>query len=439
MTIYEIISKKRRGEKLSADEILFITEGFTRGDVPDVQMAAFLMAVCINGMDFEETMQLTGAMMYSGDVYDLDKEIGLCADKHSTGGVGDKTTLVVAAVCASCGVYVPKMSGRGLGFTGGTIDKLESIPGYRTELSHEEFIGIVKKAGFAVTSQSGHLVPADKKMYALRDITATVDSIPLICSSIMSKKLATGAGRLVLDVKCGSGAFMKNADDARELARFMLETARRMGRKCTCVITDMDKPLGRTAGNGIEVAEALQLLKGEIRPGADGLYQVCMELAARMLMLCGKGTRDECVALAENAISTGAAYEAFCQNVSLQGGDVHALEDYSLLYSPKKTLLIRADRSGFISRIDCEKAGLCAVSLGAGRQRKGDAVDHSSGIHFVKTVGEYTDKGDIIAEIMTSTPSCDTDDAAHMISSAYHITEEEPERIPPVIYTMDTV
>ncbi|MDE7288593.1 MAG: thymidine phosphorylase, partial [Oscillospiraceae bacterium] len=303
MTIYEIITKKKHNVELSMAEINWVVEGYTLGKIPDYQMSALLMAVCFNSLSDRETVDLTMAMARSGDMLKPDTG-GFNVDKHSTGGVGDKTTLIVAPIAASCGVFVPKMSGRGLGHTGGTIDKLEAIPGFNTALSYEKFLEIVRTAGLAVAGQTGSLVPADKKIYALRNATATVDSIPLICSSIMSKKLATGADGIILDVKVGSGAFMKNTEDAEKLAEQMVRVGKLAGRKVTAVLTDMDKPLGRTVGNSLEVMEAIDALKGK---APDDLMEVSLTLAAEMIFTAGKGDETACRKMAEEAVTSGAA------------------------------------------------------------------------------------------------------------------------------------
>ncbi len=402
MTAYDLITKKKRGVELSEDEIQWLVMSYVSGDVPDYQMSAFLMAVCFSSMTAKETAALTLAMMNSGDVYDLSEELGICADKHSTGGVGDKVTLIAAPICAACGVKVPKMSGKGLGHTGGTIDKLESIPGFRTALSHDEFIDIVNKAGFAVASQTGSLVPADKKIYDLRNATATVDCIPLISSSVMSKKLATGANCIVLDVKSGDGAFMKTAEEAEALSLSMLSAARSLGRKCSALITDMNKPLGRNVGNGLEVIEAAEALKG--RCPAD-LYEVCMSISAHMMNLAGAGTAAECRIKAEKAISSGDAFCAFEKMTELQGGNSRALTDYSLLGKAKYTLKVISPESGCIDRISCEKTGLIALSLGAGRKNKESTVDPTAGIVFERTVGDHVSKGEVLGTVMSSSVS----------------------------------
>jgi pyrimidine-nucleoside phosphorylase len=430
MTAYDIIMKKRRGHELSAEEIKWITDSFVSGDVPDYQMSALLMAICFNGMTSEETAALTLAMKNSGDVYSPSKELGeICIDKHSTGGIGDKTTLIAIPICAACGVFVPKMSGRGLGHTGGTIDKLEAIPGLRTSLTHEEFISVTREAGFAVSGQTGSLVPADKKIYALRNATATVDSIPLICSSIMSKKLATGADGIVLDVKVGDGAFMKNYDDALKLAEAMIKVGSLSGKKCTTVLTDMEKPLGMAVGNSVEVIEAVNALKGSCP--AD-LLEISLTIAAEMLYTAGKGTADECMKLAENALSSGKALSSLEKMIGLQGGDTRVLNDYSLLGVPTQTRQIISDKEGYISGISCEKTGLISLSLGAGRKFKGGSIDRTAGIVFNKTVGDIVKKGDVLGTLMTSS-DCDLNAAEKDFRELFSFSETVPEKKPSVL------
>lgn len=423
MTAYDIIMKKRRGTELTDSEIKWFVDGYVKGEIPDYQMSALLMAICLCSMTSAETASLTMAMMHSGDTFSPSAELGrICIDKHSTGGVGDKTTLITVPICAACGVYVPKMSGRGLGHTGGTIDKLESVPGLETSLSHEKFIDVVRKAGFSISGQTGTLVPADKKIYALRNATATVDSIPLICSSIMSKKLATGADGIVLDVKVGDGAFMKNYDDAVRLANEMTAVGKQLGRKCTAVITNMDKPLGRAVGNSVEMIEAAEALKGRC---PDDLSEVSIALAVEMLMLAGLGTFGKCRELAENAVSSGKAFAALELMVGLQGGDIKALSDYSLLGVPKRTAEVRADRSGYISKISCEKTGLISLSLGAGRTVKDGHIDKTAGIVFAHTVGDHVNKGDVLGTVMTSS-ECDFDAAQEAFRNVFSFSDSEP-------------
>ena len=428
--IYEIITKKRRGEALSAEEIGYMVKGYTFGEIPDYQMSAFLMAVCFAGLNDDETAAMTEAMIATGSTYDLHSELGqVCIDKHSTGGVGDKTTLIAAPVCAACGVYVPKMSGRGLGHTGGTIDKLESIPGFCTDIPHSEFIATVKKAGFSVISQSGDLVPADKKIYALRNATATVESLPLICSSIMSKKLATGADGIVLDVKSGDGAFMKTREDAYSLAAAMRVLASNMGRKCNALITDMNRPLGRCVGNSLEVEEAVNVLRGE---KVKDLYEVSIALAAHMLSLGGCGDITECRRLAEDAVSSGAALEHFETMVTMQHGDANALHDTSLLGRPRYKERFTASESGYICEIPAEQVGLAAMDLGAGRKSKDDTIDKTAGIIFRQHVGDYVKKGDMIAELYSSAHA-DMSSAAARLSSAVVYSDTAPEAAPVII------
>lgn len=427
MTAYDIIMKKRRGYELSKEEIEWVTDGYVKGDILDYQMSALLMAICFNGMTSEETAALTFAMENSGDTYFPSKELGgVCIDKHSTGGIGDKTTLIAAPICAACGVYVPKMSGRGLGHTGGTIDKLEAIPGLRTSLSHDEFISVTREAGFAVSGQTGSLVPADKKIYALRNATATVDSIPLICSSIMSKKLATGADGIVLDVKVGDGAFMKNYDDALKLAEAMINVGSLSGRKCTAVLTDMDKPLGMAVGNSVEVIEAIAALKGKC---PDDLYEISVTIASEMLCTAGKGNETECRKLAEDALSSGKALAALEKMVALQGGDVKALHDYSLLGVPRQTRQVVSDKEGYITKICCEKTGLISLGLGAGRKVKGEDIDPTAGIVFNKTVGNYVKVGDVLGTLMTSS-DCDINSAERDFRELFSFSDTEPEKKP---------
>ena len=430
MTAYDIIMKKRRGGVLSEEEISMITEGFVKGDIPDYQMSALLMAICINGMDPEETVALTSAMIRSGDTYSPSEDLGkICIDKHSTGGIGDKVTFVAVPICAACGVYVPKMSGRGLGHTGGTIDKLESIPGLKTSLTHSEFISVVKDAGFAVSGQTGTLVPADKKIYALRNATATVDSIPLICSSIMSKKLATGADGIVIDVKVGDGAFMKKYDDAVSLADSMIQVAKLAGRKCTAVLTNMDKPLGMAVGNAVEVIEAVEALKGN---SPTDLYEISMAIAVEMLVLSGVGSPEKCRELAVEALTSGKALKVLEKMVSLQGGNTEALYDYSLLGTPTETREVISDKEGYITAISCEKTGLITLSLGAGRKFKNGDIDHTAGIIFSKTVGDHVKKGEVLGKLLTST-KCDMEAAERDFYGLFSISDTSPEKRPNVL------
>lgn len=419
ITAYEFINNKRRGLEHTAADIEWFVKEYVNGSIPDYQAAAWLMAVCFNGMTERETCALTMAMARSGDMFS--PSLGkFCVDKHSTGGVGDKVTLFAAPVCASCGVYVPKMSGRGLGHTGGTIDKLESIPGFNTALDYDKFISVIKEAGFAVAGQTGSLVPADKKLYALRDSTATVESTPLICSSIMSKKLATGADGIVLDVKVGSGAFMKNEKAACELAEAMLKVADLAGKKCTAVLTDMDKPLGRAVGNSVEVIEAIEALKGN---SPEDFRDIAYRISAEMLGLAGYGTPDECYSAVEEAVSSGRALEALEKMISLQGGDPQVCCDYSLMGSAKYSMEIYAERDGYINGIACEETGVCALLLGAGRRTKEDSIDMTAGIVFDVTVGDKVNKGDRIAVLYTSC-ECDMKEIAERFAGVFSYCDD---------------
>ncbi len=420
MTIYEIITKKKHNVELSTEEINWVVAGYVSGSIPDYQMSALLMAVCFCSLSDRETTDLTMAMAQSGDMIKPETG-GFNVDKHSTGGVGDKTTLIVAPIVASCGVFVPKMSGRGLGHTGGTIDKLESIPGFCTEIPYEKFIENVKKAGLAVAGQTGSLVPADKKIYALRNATATVDSIPLICSSIMSKKLATGADGIVLDVKVGDGAFMKTYSDAEKLADAMVRVGKLAGRKCSAVITDMEKPLGRAVGNSLEVIEAIEALKGR---APEDLMEVSIALASEMLFVAGKGTPEECTKLAEDSVSSGRALAKLREMIEMQGGNPDVTNDYSLFARPKLSMEIYASESGFVSGISCEQTGMISLRLGAGRQTKESDIDFTAGIIFDKTVGDSIRKGERVATMYTST-ECDMDEIASDFEKVFTFSGEK--------------
>lgn len=402
MNFVDIIRKKCDGFELTKEEIEYFAFSAADGSVPDYQLSALLMAICFNGLNERETLDLTDAMARSGDLADLSGIDGITGDKHSTGGVGDKTTLIVAPIVAECGVKIAKMSGRGLGHTGGTVDKLESIPGFRTSLSSEEFISVVNECGICVTGQSGKLCPADKKLYALRDVTATVDNISLIASSIMSKKLAGGADCIVLDVKCGSGAFMKNEESAAELAEKMVEIGRGAGRKIAALITDMDIPLGRNIGNSLEIIEAVDALKGN---GPEDLTEVSVSLAAKLLELAGKGSFDECRELAKSKISNGSALDKLTEMVTLQGGNADYIRNTDLFSSAKYIYNVIMPDSGYIAHMDTAGIGSVCVLLGAGRMKKEDSIDPSAGIVLHKKTGDYAQKGEIIAELHASDAS----------------------------------
>ena len=392
MRITDIILKKRNGGELSAAEIRFLISGLLSGEAADYQVSAWLMAVWFRGMTPAETAALTMAMADSGQKNDLSALPGHKIDKHSTGGVGDKTTLVAVPIAAACGVLCPKMSGRGLGHTGGTADKLEAIPGFRTSLTEAEFLNTVRKTGMSLMTQTGDIAPADKKLYALRDVTATVDSLPLIASSVMSKKLASGCDGVVLDVKVGSGAFMKTAEEAEALARQMIDIGRQAGKRVSALVTDMDRPLGSTVGNAIEVEEAMDALRGG---GPADLRELSLALAAEMVRLAGGGTAEECLARAERALDSGAAFETFGRMVECQGGDRRALERPFPL-SPCR-LELRAPRKGYLTRMETGEIGTAAVMLGAGRSRKDDPIDLGAGIRLLAKTGDFVEKGQPLA------------------------------------------
>ena len=394
MDMLSLIRKKRDGAALSREETEYMVNAFTRGDIPDYQMSAFLMAVIFKGMDDSEISALTDSMARSGDMLDLSRFGNLSADKHSTGGVGDKTSLIVGPIVAACGGVFAKMSGRGLGHTGGTVDKLESIEGYKTSLSEEEFLSQSERVGIAVIGQTGNLAPADKKLYALRDVTDTVDSIPLIVSSVMSKKIAAGAKNIVLDVKYGSGAFMKNENDAVILAEKMVEIGKRCGRNIAAVISDMDVPLGYAVGNSLEVREAISLLKGADIPD---LREIVLCLSSELISMIFGTDIESARASAENALDSGKAYSKFCEWVFSQGG---ILKD-DFVSAPIKEDIF-AKKSGYISHMDAEKIGRASCELGAGRKKKDDIIDLSAGIMLTKKTGDYVEKGDVIATFHTS-------------------------------------
>ena len=433
MRMYDLITKKKRGEPLAASEIRAMVEGFTKGEIPDYQMAAMLMAICFRSMTEEEMRDLTLAMAASGDEVDLSALGSATVDKHSTGGVGDKTTLITCPIVAAAGGRIAKMSGRGLGHTGGTVDKLESIPGLSTTLSREDFFAVVEKTGLSLIGQSGELAPADKKLYALRDVTATVDSIPLIAASIMSKKLAAGSAAIVLDVKTGSGAFMKTLDDALALARAMVAIGEGAGRKTSAVITDMDVPLGSAVGNALEVAEAMEVLKGR---GPADLREVSLALAADMLRLIGRGDFAECQRLAAETIENGSAFRAFAAMVEAQGGDAAALADPTKLPQAAFCREVRAERDGFIAHMDAERIGQAACLLGAGRETKESVIDHAAGIRLVKKTGDAVKTGEAIAELHANDESLLAPAASRYLSAL--AIEDAPCEKRPLIFARVT-
>ena len=433
MRMYDLIMKKRNGEALTKEEIQYMVTEYVDGKIPDYQMSAFLMAVYFKGMNEEETLAMTQAVAHSGDMVDLSGIEGMKVDKHSTGGVGDKTTLVIAPIVASCGVKVAKMSGRGLGHTGGTVDKMEAIPGMRTSLDREEFFDVVNKTGLSVIGQSGNLAPADKKLYALRDVTATVDSIPLIAVSIMSKKLAAGNDGILLDVKTGSGAFMKTVEDSIALAKEMVSIGENAGKKMAALITNMDIPLGHNIGNSLEVIEAVETLKGK---GPADLTEVCLQLASNMLYLAGKGTEEECRALAENAIKSGAALKRLIAMVEAQGGDSEVILNTDKFAKAPYVYEVKAEKDGYITHIDAEGCGIASAMLGAGRETKESEIDYTAGIILHKKTGEQVKKGDVLAALYTSKEEL-FKAAAEKYKKSIFIEDEAPKK-EPLVYARVT-
>lgn len=429
MRMYDIIMKKRNGEELSKEEIEEVIEKFVIGDIPDYQMAAFLMAVYFQGMSEKETFNLTLALAASGDIIDLSSINGIKADKHSTGGVGDKTTLIVAPIVAACGVKVAKMSGRGLGHTGGTVDKLEAIPGFKTELASDEFINIVNKTGICVAGQSGNLAPGDKKLYALRDVTATVDSIPLIAASIMSKKLAAGSDCIILDVKTGSGAFMKSPKASAALAKEMVKIGENAGKKIAALITDMDIPLGFNIGNSLEVIEAVETLGGK---GPRDLYEVCEALSANLLQLAGKGEPAQCRAMVKAAIESGAALNKLSEMVKAQGGDALYISDTSRFKLAEHSYEVKSGKTGYISFMNTEGIGIASVMLGAGRENKDSVLDSSAGIILKKKYAERVNKGEALAVFYASDEKL-FKEAENKFLSSIIIEADEPQKRPLIL------
>ncbi|MGG3998359.1 pyrimidine-nucleoside phosphorylase [Anoxybacillus kestanbolensis] len=405
MRMVDLIEKKRDGHALTKEEIHFIIEGYTKGDIPDYQMSALAMAIFFRGMNEEETAELTMAMVHSGDTIDLSKIEGIKVDKHSTGGVGDTTTLVLGPLVASVGVPVAKMSGRGLGHTGGTIDKLESVPGFHVEITNDEFIDLVNKNKIAVVGQSGNLTPADKKLYALRDVTATVNSIPLIASSIMSKKIAAGADAIVLDVKTGAGAFMKDLNDAKALAKAMVDIGNRVGRKTMAIISDMSQPLGYAIGNALEVKEAIDTLKGE---GPEDLQELCLVLGSHMVYLAEKASSlEEARHMLEKAMKDGSALQTFKTFLAAQGGDASVVDDPSKLPQAKYIIELEAKEDGYVSEIVADAVGTAAMWLGAGRATKESTIDLAVGLVLRKKVGDAVKKGESLVTIYSNREQVD--------------------------------
>ena len=429
MNVYEIIDKKKRGLELNQTEIEYLINGYVNNEIPDYQISAWLMAVYFQGMTDRELLALTNCMTKSGEIVDLSSIMGVKVDKHSTGGFGDKVTLVVAPIVAACGGKVAKMSGRGLGFTGGTIDKLEAIPGLKTALAEEDFFNMVNEIGLAVMGQSADIAPADKKLYALRDVTATVDSIPLIASSIMSKKLAAGSDKIVLDVTVGSGAFMKDKENAVQLAEKMVAIGNGAGKKTVAILTNMDVPLGKMVGNNLEVVEAIETLKGR---GPEDLIAVVVEIASTMLYLAQIGTKEECMKKVKRVIADGSALEKLKLMVERQGGDGSYIENPDQFEKAIYQHEIIANNSGYIGKMNTEECGKAAVLLGAGREVKDDPIDMTAGIQFNKKTGDAVKQGDIVA-IAYSSSKEKLQQGVQKISDIYDIVDKRPQVVPEII------
>ena len=424
MNMYDLIYKKREGGTLSREEIEFFIQGYTNGSIPDYQASALLMAIFFRKMTKEETFELTRAMRNSGDVVDLSSIEGIKVDKHSTGGVGDKTTLVVGPLAAACGVPIAKMSGRGLGFTGGTVDKMESIPGFRTTLESNEFISLVNRVGLSVIGQTAHIAPADKKLYALRDVTATVDNLSLITSSIMSKKLASGSDAIVLDVKCGNGAFMERFEDACELGELMVEIGKADGKKTIAVITDMNQPLGLAVGNSIEVIEAIETLWGN---GPRDITELSLQLASYMIFAGEKAASpEEGYTMALQALNSGAALRKLAEFIEGQGGDPKVISDHRLFPRPSCFAEIHSEVDGFVGGIEARAIGLASQHSGAGRATKEDSIDLSAGIMLYKKVGDDVQKGDLLATVFGNDQNR-VDKGAQEAAAAFQIQADKPE------------
>lgn len=431
MRAVDLIRRKRDSGELAPEEIRQLIAAYTGGDVPDYQMSAWLMAVVLRGMSRAEIAALTEAMLHSGRVLDFSDLAGRKVDKHSTGGVGDKTSLVIAPIVAAGGLKVPMISGRGLGHSGGTLDKLESIPGFNVNLTLTEFRRVLETCGCALIGQTAEIAPADKKIYALRDVTGTVESPALICASIMSKKLAEGIDALVLDVKTGSGAFMKSLEDAAQLAELLVETGTRMGKKVVALLTDMNQPLGRKAGNAMEVAESIEVLSGG---GPADLRELCLDLAAWMFFLGGRvKTLDEGKKLSSDLISSGQAREKFREIVGLQGGDVGVVDDPHRLAHARRTLDVASHASGHIASIQCEQLGVAGVVLGGGREKKEDKIDPAVGLEFHKRIGDAVERGEPLCTLHYNSDGR-LAEAQHLVETAYRIGPEKPKSLPALIY-----
>ena len=429
MRMYDIIRKKRDGGELTTQEIKFFIDGYVKGEIPDYQASALLMAIFFKGMNFQETADLTFAVRDSGQRLDFSAIKGIRVDKHSTGGVGDKTSLVVAPLVASLGVKVAKMSGRGLGHTGGTIDKLEAIPGFRTDLSEEEFLNNVNQIGVCIVGQNKDLAPADKKLYALRDVTATVDSLPLVVSSIMGKKLAADDDCIVLDVKTGSGAFAKSLEDSRTLAKVMVDIGKQAGKKMLALITDMDRPLGNAIGNTLEVKEAIDTLNGH---GPEDFTEICVILATNMLYLAGKGSMEECENMVKAAIADKRALDTFKKMVVAQGGDVSFIDNPDKFTTAPHKRSVKAQKSGYIHHVDTEGYGISSLLLGAGRNTKEENIDFAAGIVLKKKTGDYVKEGEELCVMYTSDEKR-FEGAVNKFYESTVILSDEPKKRPLVL------
>ena len=431
MRVVDLIRRKRDSGELTREEIEELIAAYTRGDIPDYQMSAWLMAVVLRGMSRPEIAALTEAMLHSGSVLDFSGLPGAKVDKHSTGGVGDKTSLVIAPIVAAGGVKVPMISGRGLGHSGGTLDKLESIPGFNVNLSLADFRRVLETCGCALIGQTAEIAPADKKIYALRDVTGTVESPALICASIMSKKLAEGIDALVLDVKTGSGAFMKKIEDAANLAELLVETGKRIGKNVVALLTDMNQPLGRKAGNAMEVAESIEVLNGA---GPADLRALCLELAAWMFSLGERvKTVEEGKRLSSDLIASGHAREKFREIVGLQGGDIGVIDDPRRLPHARQTLEVTSPTDGFIAATQCEQLGVACVVLGGGREKKEDTIDPAVGLEFHKRIGDAVKRGEPLCTLHYNAAGR-LAEARRLVETAYRIEPEKPKTIPPLIH-----
>ena len=423
MRVVDIILKKRYGGILTKEEIHEVIDGYVKGIIPDYQVSALLMAICFQGLNDEEKVNLTMEMLHSGEQVDLSEIDGICVDKHSTGGVGDKTSLAIGPIVAACGLKMAKMSGRGLGHTGGTLDKLESIPGCKINITSEEFFRQVKEVGVAIIGQTKNITPADKKLYALRDVTGTVDNIGLISSSIMSKKLASGAHYILIDVKVGDGAFMKDEKQARALSETMVKIGNSVGRKTVCVLTNMNEPLGKAVGNSLEVIEAIETLKGR---GPKDFTNLVYDLSSKLLLMTGLAScESEARKIVEEKVKSGEALEKLRQMIAFQGGNPKVIDDYSLFEQAKEIVPVISEKEGYVKFEEALQIGLGAMLLGAGRENKEDEVDHAVGVVVNKKVGDYVNKGDVLAYLHTNGKG--TNEAYEKVLNAFEIVSEKVE------------